>query len=187
MSHQAKNLELYDEAVKLAEAARQGYTGQSPRVRAMLNLRAAQAYASVGEAKQCRAAVDLAYDALRGQPTTSGEPAWCYWMDDATVNHLVGSCYINLEDWGRAQRHLQTALRLQADPVSADTTARQALLATTYARQGDPEHACQIGEQAVDILAGKVDSAYCVGQVRRLQAALSHTVRSRPSGTSMSV
>jgi len=35
------------------------------------------------------------------------------------------------------------------------------------------EQACQIGEQVMDILAAKVDSASCVGQVRHLQAALS--------------
>jgi tetratricopeptide (TPR) repeat protein len=173
MSHQAKDLELYGEAIRLAEVARQGYGGQSPRVRAMVNLRAAQAYASAGEAKPCRAAIDLAYDALRGQPATSGEPAWCYWMDEAMTNELVSGCYMRLEDWGRAQSHLQTALRLQTDPVSREAALRRANLATTYARQGDVEHACQVGEQAVEILATKVDSPRCVGKVRRLQAALS--------------
>jgi len=173
MSLQAKDLELYGEAIKLAEAARQSYDGQSPQVTAMLNLRAAQAYASAGEAKPCRAAIDIAYDALRGQPSTSGEPAWCYWMDEAMANELVSGCYMRLEDWGRAQSHLQTALRLQVNPVSREAALRQANLATTYARQGDVEHACRIGEQAVDILAAKVDSNRCVGKVRRLQTALS--------------
>jgi hypothetical protein len=55
MSYQATYSEQYGEAIKLAEAARQGYGGQSPRVRAMLNLWAAQKYASAGEAKPCRA------------------------------------------------------------------------------------------------------------------------------------
>jgi tetratricopeptide (TPR) repeat protein/transcriptional regulator with XRE-family HTH domain len=173
MSHQATYLEQYGEAIKLAEAARQGYNGQSPRVRAILNLRAAVAYASAGETKPCRAAIDLAYDALRGQPATNGEPAWCYWIDEAMANALAGRCYLNLENWGRAQSHFQTAMRLQADPVSADAACFQAELATTYARQGDVEQACQVGEQVMDILAAKVDSASCVGQVRRLQAALS--------------
>jgi Helix-turn-helix domain len=173
MSYQATFLEQYGEAIRLAEAARQGYGGQSPRIRAMVNLRAAVAYASAGEANPCRAAIDLAHDALRAQPATSGEPAWCYWMGETMANGLAGRCYISLEYWGRAQSHLKTAIRLHADPASRDATWNQAELATTYARQGDVEQACQIGEQAVNLLAAKVDSASCVGQVRRLQAALS--------------
>lgn len=73
---------------------------------------------------------------------------------------------------GRAQSHLQTALRLQADRDSREGALRQVLLATTYVRQGDPEHACQVGGQVVNLLASKVDSERCVGYVRRLQAAL---------------
>lgn len=86
------------------------------------------------------------------------------------ANGLTGRCYINLEDWSRAQSHLKTAIRLHADPASRDAAYNQTELATTYARQGDVEQACQIGEQAVDLLAAKVYSAACVGRVRRLQA-----------------
>jgi len=49
MSIQAMNLRLHGEAVKLAEAARHGYSGDSPVVRSILDLRAAQAYACSGE------------------------------------------------------------------------------------------------------------------------------------------
>jgi hypothetical protein len=50
---------------------------------------------------------------------------------------------------------------------------RRALLATTYAQQGDPEQACGVGNRAIDILADDVDSDRCVGHVRRLQVSLS--------------
>jgi tetratricopeptide (TPR) repeat protein/transcriptional regulator with XRE-family HTH domain len=173
MSLQARHLEQYGEAIKLAEAARQGYGGQSPRVSAMLNVRAASAYASAGEAKPYRSAADLAYNALRGQPATSGEPAWCHWIGEAFVNNEVGASFMRLEDWGRAQNHLKTAIQLYTDPASRDAVWGQAELATVYARQGDVEQACQVGEQVMDILAAKVDSEGCVGQLRRLQTALS--------------
>jgi tetratricopeptide (TPR) repeat protein len=172
MSCQAKDLELHDEAIKLSEAARQGYIGRSPRVKAILNLRAAQAYAQTGEIGACRDAIDVAREALRGQPPESGEPPWSYWMDEAQANEQIGYCYIRLEDWGKAQHHLKTALQLQTDPHGREAALRQALLATTYARQGDPEHACQTGNQAVDILAANVESDRCISHVRQLQTAL---------------
>jgi hypothetical protein len=81
---------------------------------------------------------------------------------------------MHLEDWGRAQSHIKTAIQLDADPASRDAVWGQAEIATISARLGDVEQACQLGEQVVDILAAKIDSASCVAQVRRLQTALSH-------------
>jgi hypothetical protein len=45
-------------------------------------------------------------------------------------------------------------------------------LGVTYANQGNPEQACEIGHRAIDILIDDVDSDRCVGHVRRLQASL---------------
>jgi hypothetical protein len=172
MSCQAKDLEQYGEATKLAEAARQGYAGASPRVAAILNLRAAEAYAQTGEVAECRNAIDAAYEALRATPPESGDPDWSYWLDEAQVNAQAGYCYLRLEDWPRSQSHLRTALRLQDDIYSREAALRQALLAVTYARQGDPEQACEVGTRAVDLLAEDVDSQRCIGHVRRVQRAL---------------
>lgn len=49
-----KDLDLKGEAVRLADAARQGYPGASPRLSAVVNLRAAQAYAMADEPTRCR-------------------------------------------------------------------------------------------------------------------------------------
>src|SRR5262249_20816771 len=110
--------------------------------------------------------------ALHNQPSECGDPAWSYWMDEAQANEQVGYCYMRMEDWSQAQNHFRASLRPQADPPGRETALRQALLATTYARQGNPEHACQVGERAVDSLADSVDSDRCVTHVRRLQNAL---------------
>jgi len=172
MSCQAKDLEQFGEATKLAEAARQGYAGASPRVAAILNLRAAEAYAQTGEVAECRNAIDAAYEAVRATPPETGEPDWSYWLNEAQVHAQAGYCYLRLEDWPRSQSHLRTALRLQDDIYSREAALRQALLAVTYARQGDPEQACEVGTRAVDLLAEDVNSDRCVGHVRRVQRAL---------------
>lgn len=172
MSCQAKDLQLYGEATRLADAGRQGHQGASHRVSAILALRVAEARAQTGEADQTRAAIDDAFSAMQSTPPESGDPAWSYWLDDAQVHAQAGYCYTRLEDWTRAQHHLTTALRLQADSYSREGALRLALLATTYARQGDPEHACHIANQAVDILAQDVDSDRCIGHIRRVEGAL---------------
>jgi tetratricopeptide (TPR) repeat protein len=173
MSCQAKDLELYAESARLAEAARRGYHGASPRVSAILALRVAEARAQTGEDTDVQSAIDQAYSALRDTPPEAGEPTWSYWLDEAQVNAQAGYCYTRLSDWPRAQSHLLAALRLQEDSYSREGALRRALLATTYANQGDPEQACEVGNRAIDILADDVDSDRCVGHVRRLQLSLS--------------
>jgi tetratricopeptide (TPR) repeat protein len=172
MSCQAKDLDLFGEATRLADAARQGYSGASPRVTAILNLRAAEAYARSNEPSQARAAIDTAYEAFRDQGMETTDPAWSYWLDEAQLNQQAGYCYTQLRQWEKAQTHLASAIRLQAEPVNRAGALRHTLLASTYAHQGDPDHACELANKAMDALAEDVDSARCVGDIRRVQSAL---------------
>ena len=50
-----------DDAVKLTETALAGYKGSSPRVSAILHMRAALAYARRGDTRPCKQAIDAAY------------------------------------------------------------------------------------------------------------------------------
>jgi tetratricopeptide (TPR) repeat protein len=172
MSCQAKDLAQFDEAIKLADAGRHGYPGASPRVTAILNLRAAEAYAQVKDMYVCQATIDAAYSAMQSSPPDSGEPSWSYWLDEAQVNEQAGYCYVKLENWSRARSHLTAAIRLQSDNYSRESALRQALLAITYARQGEPEHACEIANGAINLLTHEVDSDRCIGHVRQVQEAL---------------
>ena len=76
---------------------------------------------------------------------------------------------ISLKDWSQARSHIRTALRMQGDSYNREGVLRLALLADAYARQGEPEQACELGGRAVDTLLTQVDSARCVGHVRRLR------------------
>jgi tetratricopeptide (TPR) repeat protein len=173
MSNQAKDLGLFGEAVHLAEAAKRGYPGGSPRVSAILDLRAAEAYAQAGESKRCLAAIDAGYGSLRDMnDDDAGGPAWSYWMDEAHINAQAGYCYTRLGDWPRAQDHLTTAIRLQDDSYRREGALRCALLALTYTHQGEPEQACGVANEAVDVLADDVDSDRCIGHIRRVRNAL---------------
>lgn len=182
MSLQAKDLGQPRESVTLAETARAGYPGATPRIAAICDLRAAEAYACDRATTDCRRALDSAFDRLGDAPSSSGEPGWCYWLDEAQAHAMAGFCYLRLQDWGRARQHLRTALRLQDLSCAREGSLRHILLAQTYLRQDRPEvdHAVSLASQAVETLTGEVDSARCVGHLARLVGDLA-PYRRRPA------
>jgi len=170
MSEQAHDLGQIRESVTLAETAQAGYPGATPRVAAICDLRAAEAHAYDRAAIQCRHALDAAFNRLGDNPSSSGEPGWCYWLDDAQAHTMAGYCYLRLEDWGRARQHLQAALRLQDPSYIREGARRHLLLAHTYLRQSQPEvdHAVALATRAIGTLTGEVDSARVVGHLTQL-------------------
>ncbi|HKR48275.1 MAG TPA: hypothetical protein VJT72_01630 [Pseudonocardiaceae bacterium] len=182
MSLQAKDLSQIRESATLAETARAGYPGATPRVAAICDLRAAEAYACDRATTDCRRALDSAFDRLGDTPSSSGEPGWCYWLDEAQAHAMAGFCYLRLEDWGRARQHLRTALHLQDLSCAREGALRHILLAQTYLRQDRPEvdHAVSLATRAVETLTGEVDSARCVGHLTRLVSDLA-PYRRRPA------
>jgi tetratricopeptide (TPR) repeat protein len=170
MSTQAVGLGQIREAVTLAETARVGYPGAAPRVAAICDLRAAEAHAWDRAATECRRALDAAFDRLGDALPSSGEPGWCYWLDEAQIHHMAGLCYLRLEDWNRARQHLHAALRLEDPSYRRVGAESHIMLAHTYLRQDQPEvdHALTLATRAVETLTGEVDSARCVGYLARL-------------------
>jgi hypothetical protein len=171
MSEPAWNLGRPEDAGRLTATALAGYKGRSPRVSAILHMRAAVADAANGDADECRRAIDSAYGAFRNSPPECGEPGWCYWMDDRSLNEMTGVCLISLNDYPSAIRHLELAL---PEPDGQDSYVRDRVesltrLATAYARQGEPEQACVVGMRAIDTLSSQVDSARLTAQVQRLR------------------
>jgi hypothetical protein len=174
MSCQAKDLGQLRQAVTLAETARASYPGTSPKVAAILDLRAAEAYANNGAATDTRRALDSAFDRLNDNQPQHGDPDWAYWINEAQAHAQAGYCYVKLEDWRRAREHLRSALRLQGNEYTREGALRNALLATTYVRQEqvDLEKALALGNQAVQTLTGQVTSARCIKHVRTLVSTL---------------
>ena len=181
-SCQAKDVGQISEAITLAETARAGYLHGSPRVSAILDLRAAEAYANDKAVTQCRRAIDDAFSHLRDTPSSHGEPDWCYWVNGAQAHAQAGYCFLKLEDWSRARLHLRHALQQQADERSREGALRDTLLATTYVRQRQPdiEQALYLGNRAVHTLSGQVQSPRCVTHVTNLLDCLA-PYRRRPA------
>jgi hypothetical protein len=170
MSCQAVDLGQIREVVTLAETSRMGYPGATPRVAAILSLRRAQAHACDRSVTECRRALDTAFDRLGEAPSSSGEPGWCYWLDEATAHSMAGFCYLRLEDWSRAHQHLRTALRLWDPSYPRQDAWPNIQLATTYLRQAQPEvdHAIALATRAIQTLTSEVDSIRCAGHLVQL-------------------
>lgn len=172
MSHVAEELEMPGEAVRLAEAARNGYPGASPRVSAILDMRAARAYGEDKDVRQCREAIEGAYSHLRDTPPDGGDPVWSYWLDESGLNLHAGECYLHLGDWANAQHHLTTAIRLCNETWRRRGAMARAHLAYAYVQQRQPDRAVDLATRAVDMLANEVTSARAANHVRRVQDAL---------------
>ncbi|GIF09627.1 hypothetical protein [Actinoplanes siamensis] len=158
-----------------------GYPAASPRVSAILDLRAAEAYANDRDTTARRTAIDTAFGHLSDPSPQHGDPAWSYWATDAQAHAQAGYCYLKLEDCPRARQHLRAALSSQGDQFSREGALRDALLAATYARQDHPDldKALHLGRQAVTTLSDQVTSAHCVKHVYRLVFSL-HPYRRDP-------
>jgi hypothetical protein len=182
MSCQAKDLSQPRAAVTLAETAKAGYPGGSSRVAAILELRAAEAYANEGDAERCRRAVDAAFNQLSMPAPEHGHPAWSYWLTEAHAHGQAGYCYLRLADYPRARQHFNHAQRLQDTAITREGTLRQTLLATTYASQPQPDidRAVALGSRAIRTLSDQVQSSRCVKHVRTLAERLA-PFRSSPA------
>ncbi|MGH3516970.1 MAG: hypothetical protein ACRDQ7_06035 [Haloechinothrix sp.] len=170
MSCQAKDLGEFRQAVTLAHTAHAGYPGNSPKVAAIIQLRAAEAHANERAATDTRRAIDAAFDRLADPAPEAGNPEWTYWMTEAQAHAQAGYCYVRLADWPRARTHLRSALRLQGGEYTREGALRNTLLATTYVRQDQPDldKALTLGRRAVTTLTGEVTSARCAKHVRTL-------------------
>jgi hypothetical protein len=169
MSEPARDTGRPDDAAKLMATALAGYKGGSPRVSAILHMRAALAHALKGDAAESKRAIDSAHAAFRNPPPESGEPDWCYWMDDGMLHEQTGTSFMWLKDYPTACQHLEISLQADQNSQVREGALRLTRLATAYARQREPEQASQVGIRAIDTLASKVNSPRVIAGIERLR------------------
>ncbi|WP_156313047.1 hypothetical protein [Micromonospora sp. HK10] len=157
------------DAARLAEAAIDG-AGRAPAtVLARLHATAATAYGHSKERRACQTALAKAERALDRTGTEVG-PRWVNYFSPA---HLAGAalrCLADLHLYKQALRHAPDALTL-ASQNSRTRALHTALIATTHARAGDTDAACDWGRRLRQQTAG-VRSARVHQRVRELTAAL---------------
>ncbi|MEU4780414.1 hypothetical protein [Micromonospora sp. NPDC023633] len=170
LATQAVYLGHAQDAARLAEAAIDG-AGRAPAaVRARLYTTAASAYSRSGERRACQNALAKAERALDRTDAGSG-PRWAAYFSAAHFAGTAVKCLSDLRLYRQALRHAPGAVTLTKQ--NARTRAlHTALIATTYARAGDVEAACDWGRE-LEVHVHAVRSARVTHRVRELTATLS--------------
>jgi len=126
-------------------------------VKAMTWARYGRAYAKAGDQATARQALDRA-SKLLGRAISGDAPAWAYWVDDTRLTAQVGRALFDLGDCRAAERELAAAITACGDAYPRDRATWQGRVAICQLREGRLDQACASGRQAVDLLAGQVES-----------------------------
>ncbi|MCX4472825.1 hypothetical protein OOK41_21345 [Micromonospora sp. NBC_01655] len=169
LATQAVYLGHAQDAARLAEAAIDG-AGRAPAaVRARLYTTAASAYGRSGEQRACQTALLKAERAIdRADPASS--PRWATYFSPAHFAGTALKCLSDLSLFRKALRHAPAAVTL-ANQNARTRALHTALIATTHARSGDIEAACDWGRELAQCVPA-VHSARVTHRVRELTATL---------------
>ncbi|MDM4721374.1 transcriptional regulator [Micromonospora sp. WMMA1363] len=155
MSLQRVDSDCSDEALTLAQAAREGAKDAPARVVAMLTVRQARTHAVRKEARECERLLGVAEKAM-GQADEGTTPAWASYFDQAEYCAQVAACYLALERRETADYWLAQSLAMQPKERRRDRATYLIWRADSVLGLGDVEHACDLVSRAVpDIAAAR--------------------------------
>lgn len=143
-------------------------TAAPPRVRAILRMREARAYAMTGNEPQATLALQRAERELeRADASASSEPApvWAYWLNPAVLAGEAGRTLLDLGQAKPAVEHLDSGLGMLGDTASRDRILYGLTLAKAYATSqntatADLERACYETTRVLPAMSS-VSSARC--------------------------
>ncbi|MGW6332154.1 hypothetical protein [Nocardia rhamnosiphila] len=152
------------DAVSIMGIVSRGVQQPMPRrVRALLEMRSARAFAATGSPRDTAAALDRAFEALNCS-FDEREPEWVYWLDHAVLAGEAGRCYLMLGDKLRANANLTDGLSRVGNDATRDRVLYGLSLALTHAPAdrgtGDVELACYQVKQVLPLIS-QVGSARC--------------------------
>ncbi len=170
MSQQAVYVAQADQAIDMAQAA------QAAARRAGLKVLQTEAIVMEAHGHALAQDSDTCAHTLRraetvfGEATTVDVPPWLGYFDEAYFAAKIAHCFRALEQGRLAEKYALRSLDMNPDYVRGKAF-NVALLAMSYALQGEVEQACTRGKQAAD-LAGSLDSARALSYVRDLLRTL---------------
>ena len=98
------------------------------------------------------------------------DPAWLSYFDEAYLAARMAQCFRDLGEAGHTARYARRSLDMDGRYVRG-RAFNLSLLATAHAAQGEPEQACVVGRQALDLTV-RLTSARSVRYVRDLARRL---------------
>ncbi len=170
MAEQAARQGQPAEAVTLIQTALAGTRGrQTPSLLAELYTGQAYAFATLGDASGCTAALSQARTQIE-RLTPAAEPSWLYWVNPATMTSDVGSALRQLGHAEQAAVVLENGIAMFDDSLPRGRAGYLTALADVLARPGkqrDLDAAANRGMEAIQ-LAENLDSPRSVGLIRNL-------------------
>jgi tetratricopeptide (TPR) repeat protein len=172
-AHQALYLARPDEAIDLARAAQAAADrhGSATLLTECLVMEA-HGHAARDDAHACGSALANA-ERTFDRATREDDPAWLVYFDEAYLAARMAQCFRDLGEADQTARYARRSLDMD-DRYVRGRAFNLPLLAAAHAAQGEPEQACAVGRQALDLTV-RLTSARSVGYVRDL----SHRLRPR--------
>jgi len=168
-SHQAIHNRDFRRAEELARSAREiGHETGTPALLAETCILEANVWALAGDARACGLALHEAETAL-DRVTSANTPDWIGYMDHGYVAARFAHCFRDLGDTARARDFAYTALEMSG-ALHRTQASNAIMLASTFAAS-DPEQACEIGSDVLEVALG-LESGRVVEYVKDLQQRL---------------
>ena len=165
-AHQALYLARPGEAIDLARAAQAAALkhGSATLLTECLVMEA-HGHAARNDARACGTAIATA-ERTFDRATRDDDPSWLAYFDEAYLAARMAQCFRDLGEASHAARYARRSLDMDGRYVRG-RAFNLALLATACAAQDEPERACSVGRQALDLTV-RLTSARSVGYVRDL-------------------
>jgi tetratricopeptide (TPR) repeat protein len=163
-AHQALYLARPDEAIDLARTARAAAArhGSATLLTECLVMEA-HGHAARNDAHACGAALAEA-ERTFDRAISEDEPTWLAYFDEAYLAARMAQCFRDLGEADHAARYARRSLDMDGRYVRG-RAFNLSLLAAAHAAQDEPERACAVGQQALDLTA-RLTSARSVWYVR---------------------
>lgn len=172
MSHQASFLGEHQHAANLARAASTGTTGiATPTLTAQFHVMEARAYARLGDATACDAAL-TATEVAFNRRNPADDPAFISYFDESELSAEFGHCFRDLGRAAGARTWAGRSVGANADGAFPRSDFFAAMvLADAHLDHGDPEPACRVALQALEI-GEQLKSARCAAYVQEFRTRL---------------
>ena len=169
-AHQALYLSRPGEAIDLSRAAQAAALrhGSATLLTECLVMEA-HGHAARNDAHACGTTLATA-ERTFDRATREDDPAWLAYFDEAYLAARMAQCFRDLGEAGHAARYARRSLDMDGRYVRG-RAFNLSLLATAHAAQGEPERACSVGRQALDLTV-RLTSARSVRYVRDLMRRL---------------
>ncbi|MEU4233294.1 hypothetical protein AB0F17_54190 [Nonomuraea sp. NPDC026600] len=180
-SHQANFVGEYEEAVDLARAAKYGAAGwATPTVHAMYCAMEARALASLGDQRNCYAALKEAERAF-SRRREGEDPDWIGYFDVAEFHDELGHCFAALGDTREALVHTGLALSESSATYRRSRTFCRLIQAGVHVTSPKPsrqdvEQACATATEAL-AMAGELKSLRVQTYIDRFNGQLAPYAR----------